>query len=335
MKVVPNSSAAGSLPSDAASSAPSARDRAIAALIGNQTPAAEALQKPAEELAAQSQVANTPAEKEEQEPTIETPTTADPDPRATKLDSQYAILARKEKQLRIKAQQERQALADREAALAAKEAELATRDKSYQSDYISKSRLKSEALQVLTEEGISYDELTQQILNSGKSDPATVAMLRKLEAATNELREQQEAFKKDQAASQQNQYQEALQQLEVDTKRLVKSDPNFEMISLTPGAVKEVVKLIEKTYSEDKILLTVEEASELVENELVKRSMKIARAKKLQKLQSAAQPKAPAQTQTPAKQAAPAVKTLTNQASSTRQLSARERAIAVFKGELK
>src|SRR5208282_349994 len=76
------------------------------------------------------------------------------------LSSQYALLARREKALRAKAQQQEQALKTREDALKAKEAELAAKDTDYQSNYVSKQRLQDNTWDVLNEAQVSYDKLT-------------------------------------------------------------------------------------------------------------------------------------------------------------------------------
>lgn len=319
---------------DNSSTQQSPRDRAISAFNAAQG-SAQVQATPAEVLVAQA-AANTSKQPDTSESAAEaTSTPAAATPAEEPLSNQYAILARKEKQLRAKAQAQDQAIKAREAQIAAKEAELQAKATEYETGYVSRARLKSEALAVLAEEGVPYDELTNQILNTPKTDPVIMAQIQRLEAKLEQAQKAQEEANKANQAAQTQQYQEALKQIERDTTRLVDSDPNFEAIKAT-GRVKDVVSLIEKTFQADKILLTVEEAAQLVEDELVERYEKIA---KLGKIQKRLHP-APAQAAAPAKQSQETqknttVKTLTNSVGTSRQLSARERAVLAFKGELK
>jgi hypothetical protein len=257
------------------------------------------------------------------------------------LSRQFAQLAKQERLLRQKVQQQEQAIKAREAALAAKEAELTAKAQEYETGYIPKSRLLEDTLGTLEAEGLSYDSLTQQALARQPVDPQVKATISRLEAKIAQLEKASETSQKSYQQQQQDQYQAALRQIELDATSLVKSDPvAYEAISKT-GTVKEVVKLIKDTYDKDGVLLTVEEAAQEVENYLVeenynmaskidkiKKRMSQANASQAATNQAQARPATPQQTQTQ-------MKTLTNAASSSRKLSARERALLAFKGELK
>lgn len=273
------------------------------------------------------QVAGTPHDPA-QAPTEE-PTKVDP------LSSQYAMLARKEKALRAKQQQMEQSIKQREEALKARESELLTKNTQQDmSSYISKDKIKQQTLQVLAEAGVSYDELTQQILNQTPTDPRTEAHISRLEAQIKKLEEANETSQKSQTKQQQDAYEAAVRQIRTDAKKLVHTDPSYEMIKST-GSVNDVVDLIEKTYAQDGIVLSVEDAAAEVEEYLAEEAVKLAR---LSKIQNRLKPVAKATTnsnvqspQTP-KQQQP-MKTLTNASASSRPLSARERAMLRFKGE--
>ena len=266
---------------------------------------------------------------------------ATPEPKAeTKpdetLSNQYNILARKERALRAKAQQQDQALKAKEAALAAREAALEAKDKEYATAYIPKQRLKAETLSVLAEEGLSYDELTQQILNQTPPNPQVDAHIKRLEAKLARLEAQNEESQKSMATAETERYKAAVKQITRDATNLVKTDPNFETVRAT-NSIRDVVELIEETFKETGEVMSVEEAAQEVENYLVEEAMKLTKIEKIKKrLQAppAAAAQADRQTPTPPKQTQP-MKTLTNATGSTRQLSARERALLAFKGELK
>ena len=254
----------------------------------------------------------------------------------TASSRQFAQLARQEKALRAKAQQQEQAFKAREAQLAVREAEIAAKDTQYKTSYIPKDILKQDPLSVLAEAGVSYDELTQQILNQQPTNPRTEAAMSRLEAKIRQLEEQAEQGRKSAAEQQTQAYQAAVKQIRTDVDALIKSDPAFETIKATRSS-KDVVDLIEQVYQKDGVLLTVEEAATQVEDYLMEEAMKITRIDKIKKkLGLAAQPKpVTSNTQPPSEPQKPQMKTLTNSTASTRKLNAKERAILAFKGELK
>lgn len=252
------------------------------------------------------------------------------------ISRQFAQLARQERALRAKAQQQEQAYKAREAALAAREQELAAKPSFDPKQYYTKDQVKQNALDILAESGVSYEELTQQILTQQPVDPRLQQTISQLKQQIEDLKTANEDNKKSYADQQTQAYQAAVKQIETDARQLIKADPvAYEAIHKT-GTVKEVVKLITDTYHKDGILMSIEEAAQKIEDYLVEENYKMANQinKIKQRMQSVA-PKAPT-AQTPAvnqKQQQP-MKTLTNATSSTRQLGAKERAILAFKGQL-
>jgi hypothetical protein len=288
----------------------------------------EVIVKNAEEEALE---ASEPQSEEVKEQKVEEKPKEDP-----ALSRQFAQLARQERALRQKAQQQQAEFQKQQDAFKAQQAAFEAKMKDYETGYISKSQFKADPLSVLANEGVSYDELTQQILNQQPTDPRIKATIDRLESKIKQLEEGAENAQKSYTEQQQQAYQSAVKQIEIDAKNLVRHDPNFETIKAT-GSVKDVVELITETYNKDGILLSVEEAAQEVENYLVDEAMKVTRIGKIKKRleeSNASANKAPQKSQ--AKQQQPqTMKTLTNAASSTRQLSAKERAILAFKGELK
>lgn len=254
------------------------------------------------------------------------------------VQRQFSQLARQERAFRAKQQQQNEAFKAREAALAAREAELTAKNTQFNpSDYISKAQIKQDALTALTEAGVSYDDVTQQLINQQPTDPRITNTIARLESKIKLLEEQAETGKKTYVEQQQAQYQAAVKQITADAKALVKSDPvTYEAISKT-GTVREVVKLIEDTFNKDGVVLSVEEAAQEVENYLVDENYKMAtnidKIKKRMAQSNASTAKPDVKTQATPKQTQ--MKTLTNAVSSTRKLTARERAVLAFKGELK
>jgi hypothetical protein len=249
------------------------------------------------------------------------------------LSSQYAVFARKEKALRARDQQ----LRAREDALRAREAAMRpaatpTQPAIDTSKYVSRDDLTKNPLQVLSDMGLTYDQLTNLALQApSEADMQRRSYEAKIEAELKSIKDAQQESKKFYEEQQNQSYQQAVRQMTVDATDLVNSDSQFEMIRET-GQVGEVIKLIEKTFNEENLLLSVEEASKAVEDFLVEEATKLAKLDKIQRRLRPAQGQS--SQQQPNKQA-PTLKTLTNSVSSSRPLSAKERAILAFKGELK
>lgn len=248
------------------------------------------------------------------------------------LSPQYAVLARKEKALRAKAQAQEQAYRAKEEALAAREAALKAKETEYQSDYVPKERLKTDAWSVLNELGLTYEELTQAALNQSQVSPAQKAEMQALKAEIQALREESKKTQSSIQDQQTNAYKQAVAQIRKDATALVESDTvNYEAIHKS-GSIDEVVNLIERTFKEDGVLMSIEDAATEIENYLIEESLKFAGFEKVKKkLQP--QPTPPQQTKAPSAPQSQPTKTLTNGMGGTRKLSARERAILAFKGE--
>jgi len=325
----PNASpAAATQPSQAAQTA---RDRAIARLVGaapqvNQNAVApEEVAAVTPEKAADSGQINTiedPAAVEATTPkaAVETP-----------LSAQYAQLARKEKAIRDKAQgvkAQEVAFAAEKAAWAAEKAELAA----FKAQI---DRLDKEPLAVMAERGITYDKLTEQALNQPSAEEsAMMGELKAMRAEIAALKGESETNRKSAVDQQTRAYQQAVAQIAKDAKALIDSDAAYETIKAT-DSTKDVVELIERTFKEDGTLLTIEEAAIAVEEYLVEEGLKFARLNKIQqKLKPATPPVAEAAPKTQGATTQQPIKTLTNAHGASRQLTAKERAVLAFKGEL-
>lgn len=307
--------------------AQSARDRAISALMGTAPAVNQNQVSPEEQTAVKPLVKSDTIEASPETKPIEATTTKE-----EPLSTQYAILARKEKALRAKAHQQEQALKAKEAALLAREEALKAKDSEYQTKYVSKDKLQNSTLETLAELGFSGDQLTQLALNAPSQESlAFKAEINSLKAELRALKDEQSGVQKTFAERDLQAEQQVLTQFKRETKSLIDSDPEFETIKAT-DSVDDVVSLIHKTFKEDGILLTVEEACKEVEAYLVEEATKLTKLSKIQKLMaakaSATEPKAAEST----KQAQP-MKTLTNSVSASRPLTAKERAVLAFKGE--
>ena len=345
MNITPKGSAAPIAPSSPDSSfskAAVARERAISLISSNdgsqeQSPVRNQNSVSAEEFSA---IQATKQRNINESPTLETQEGLNESAKAPEdpLSSQYAQLARREKQLRLQAQKQQQAYQAKEDALKTREAALTAKDAEYQSGYISKDQLKKDTLRILNEAGVPYDQLVQQYIDetSNPVDPRVNATISRLEAKIAQLEEANTQSKSSYEQQQNQAYDAAVAVIKQDAVRLVKSEPDqYEMIAAT-NSVNDVVDLIKRTHADEGRIMSVEEAAEEVEKYLFEESLRLSNLKKIRAKQTAGSTPTQARTQSPSpnKMQQQPMKTLTNAATGSRQLSAKERAILAFKGEL-
>lgn len=256
------------------------------------------------------------------------------------LSSHYAQLARKERALRAKVQAQEQAYKARELQLKAQEDALKAKEAQYSTGYVDKSKLQQDTLSVLNELGISYDQLTNMVLNAPKPEElAQKQAYDRIQAEIKAIRDEQEQARQAVQDQQKQAYTQAVAQIRSDVKNLVNSDPEYSVIKST-NSVEDVVELIEKTFNKDGILLTVDEAAKEVEDFLTEEAERLYSIEKIQKRIEASRDKnsqpqqqqqnSGQQTQKP--QSLPS-KTLTNSVTSSKRMSAKERAMAAFNGQ--
>ncbi len=242
---------------------------------------------------------------EKKEDELETPAAVE----ATEpLSPQFAALAKQRRAL----QQERRAFEDERKAFEAK---------SQGSDLIPKSRIQQETLKVLEESGVTYDMLTEAILNGqGNSE---------LNALKSEIKALKEGVDKRFTEQNTQAEQQVLSEMKREAERLIEGNDDFELVKATES-IPDVMKLIERTYRETGEVLDVNDALKLVEDELFNRNQKLLGLKKMQGLFNKQAAPIPAQPER-----APGIRTLTNQLTASIPMSRRERALAAAYGTLK
>jgi hypothetical protein len=260
----------------------------------------------------------------------------EPPAQTQQADTQYQILARKEKALRAQAQKQAQDLKAAQDAIKAEKSELERLKAEYSQNYVSKQALKSQTLQALADAGVSYEEVTAKQIDEANISPSMQGHLKRLEERTANAERQLEEMRRQSAGQQDEAYKAAVNQIRSDVTKLVNSDPAFETIKAT-RSVKDVVELIEATFKEDGTLMSVEDAAAEVEEHLLAEVDKLTKIEKIKKrLNLPPATAASTQTQRPNTQQQPqTMRTLTNATSSQRQLTQRERAVLAFEGKLK
>ncbi len=260
--------------------------------------------------------------------TVETPAPETPAPAEEKISPKLLALAKKEKMQR-----------ERERQIAEREAKIKEQEELYQKQYIAKDKLNKDPLTVLEELGITRDKLAELILNGpAQVDPVISTLQNELSQLKTQLTETEKRQQEQQAKA----YENAVAQIRNEATQLIESNPDFETIKET-GNVEAVVELIKKTFEEDNTLLTVEEAAKQIEEILVEEGLKYAGLNKIkakltpqEALAEAIEAKAQTKEVKPSgKPQQQQLKTLTNAvASSGKPLSARERAILAFQGQM-
>jgi hypothetical protein len=217
----------------------------------------------------------------------------------------------------------------KEAAIAAREQALAQKETDMRSAFDKLARLKANPLSVLQEEGVTYDQLTESLLNQNQGN----AGLDELKA---EIKAIKEGFERQQLERDRQAETQVLTQIRKEVEALVADGDDYQLVRES-GYTPKVVELMHRVFKETGELLSTAEAAQLVENELIEEGLKYA---KLQKIQQRLAPPTPAPTAQP--QAAKTeragtkiMRTLTNRDGSSAPMSPRERAIAAFYGKLK
>jgi hypothetical protein len=216
------------------------------------------------------------------------------------------------------------ALAKQRRALQAKERELADREKALTSQSTSvgaselAARIKSEPLSVLQEHGVTYDQLTEAILNNQGINP-------EIHKLREELRALKEGVDKTLTDKDLQAEQQVLSEIQKDIDQRSLQGDDFEMIRAT-NSQADVKELIHRTWKQTGEILDVSEAMQLIEDELVNESLKLASTNKV-KSRLTPPPQQPQQSKQ--------FRTLTNRDTAAPIGDRRSRAIAAALGTLK
>lgn len=212
-------------------------------------------------------------------------------------------------------------------------AEFEAKEKDYSTNYIPRNRLTEDPLTVLTEAGISYDRLTEMLLNSPTAnDPTIKALLNKVRGLE-DAQKQNEQRAQDAVTAQ---YNQALGQIRLEVKSLVSNNAEYETIK-SAGMEEAVTELIEQTFNAEGYLMDIDAAAKEVENHLVEEGYKMSQ---LSKIKARLFPPTP-KTEEPVSSSRPqsqAMKTLTNSVATQPSKRSTEkeriaRAIAAFNGQ--
>lgn len=268
-------------------------------------PPAEALEEPSPEAAP--------------EPVSSTPDTGEATVEATQpLSPQFAALAKQKRAFQLE-----------KAAFEKEKAEFSSRNQDGSGEIL--SRLKSQPLSVLQEQGILdnpefYNSLTERIMDPSQGIRTEVQST--IQALREEIKALKEGVDKNFQTREEQQEQAALTEMSYEAESLAKEGDAYELIrSEGDAGIERVLRLIHSTYKKTGRVLGVKEAMDHVESEYLSKAEKLAQLKKVQgKLQPSAPPLQPQQRQ---------MRTLTARDSVSAPMTAKQRAIAAFQGNLK
>ena len=231
------------------------------------------------------------------------------------LSPQFAALMKAKRALQVK-----------ERELAQREALLKTQSPAGNDDLLAK--LKANPLNVLLENGVTYDQLTNEIMaQQNGSIPEIQALKAEMRALKEELNGQ--FVSRDQLAEQQ-----VLSDIKKEIVETVNSKPDDYEAIRAAKAEDTVKDLIHRTWKKTGEVLDTHEAIELVENQLIEEALPFAKLKKIQSRVIPAQAVQVVAQPPTLKPNTKVMRTLTNRDSATPVMDRRARAIAAMKGTL-
>ena len=227
------------------------------------------------------------------------------------LSPQIAALARAKRALQL-----------REQAIAAKEKQVSTQqDTARGTDELIQS-LKTNPLRVLQEHGVTYDQLTEAVLNQNAGNAG-------IEELRAELKSMKEGIEKAQVERDTAQEQQVMRQIKSEVNSLVANGEEYASIRFN-NAQQTVVDVMARHFRETGELLDMETAARAVESYFEPTvAQRLQEFSKLNKFQAKTQ-----EAQSTQARQAP-VTTLTNRDGVQPAMSPRERAMAAFWNKLK
>ncbi len=236
------------------------------------------------------------------------------------LSPQFAALAKAKRAAQVK---EAELLAREERLKAAETGERFTPEQL-------KERIKGNALEFILEHGGSYDQLTNEVLKSMEGGgPALTKVEQDLRTELKTLRDELSEYKKTQTDSKTSETDRSIARMQTQADQIIATDDAYQLIRET-NSNSEVSDLIKRVLKEDGEVLSVKDALDLIENDLLEESLKFARIKKVQSQLTQQQTQA-----SPGQDGgrSPQLRTLSNRDTASPIIDRKARAIAAFHGK--
>lgn len=240
---------------------------------------------------AQTEAVQTEAVQTEAVETETQETTASESASPTKDDfaKKFAALSRKEKEIRSREQEYEARLAE----LNAKTESMLPKEEQTKEELPLEYRLKRNPLKTLEELGLSYDQLTNLVLNDGKLPPEMQMKLMKEELESDyktKFEQLEEKLKAKEIEEQEAQLNSVVTNFKKEINDLVTSDTEkYELINASESQ-ELVFDIISQHYEETNKILSIEEAAQAVEEHLLEEFSKFSNIKKLSSGEKAQEP---------------------------------------------
>ena len=205
-----------------------------------------------------------------------------------KFAARFAALSRKEKQIRAQEAKVQQQMAELEAKVKALESGR-TEVETFKA---LPDRLKREPLKVLEEQGLTFEQLAQMVLNDGKptQDMVLAEYDKKVMSRIEELQKKIEEKEKQE---QEQKYEQAIQAFQTQLSDFIEQTPDYELIRANNG-MEIVFDVIERHHEETGEIMSNKEACDAVEEYLLEEAKKLVDREKVKKLLQPQQPEKPA-----------------------------------------
>lgn len=200
-------------------------------------------------------------------------------PKDDKFAAKFAALARKEKMLR-ESERQMQQQAEQIKQMQA-EIEKARKETQSWAD-----RFKKEPLKVMEEAGLSYEELSQIVLNEGNPTPELMIKRLKEEMESSykkELEELKKQLQDKEEREAQDKYAQAENAFKAEIRKTIDTNDKYELTRAN-GAYDLVFDVIREYYEQNNRVLSHEEAADLVESHLEEEAKKVLELKKVKNL---------------------------------------------------
>lgn len=205
-----------------------------------------------------------------------------------KFAARFAALSRKEKQIRAQEAKIQQQMADLEAKIKA----LETGRTEVETFKSLPDRLKKEPLKVLEEQGLTFEQLAQMVLNDGK--PTQDMMLAEYDKKVmSRIEELQKKIEEKEKQEQEQKYEQAIQAFQTQLTDFIEQTPDYELIRAN-SAMEIVFDVIEQHHAETGEIMSNKEACDAVEEYLLEEAKKLVDREKVKKLLQPQQPEKPA-----------------------------------------
>ena len=203
----------------------------------------------------------------------------------------FAVLARKEAEVFRKQQAIRQ-----------QQAELARQAEEVKQFHAMKRQAALNPVEALKQLGLTYEQVTEYLMNDNKPTPSAEVMTLKqeIEEFKRQQADEQKRLLSEQKAAMEAEHQATIEQFHSEVSDYVEQHADtYELTSLYGGA-NLVAGVIEEHFKETQRLMTIPEAAKLVEEHFEELAKKAQATKKFAATQQkAASPQATAQTQAP------------------------------------